>query len=96
MFRKLKKDPIFDSSITQKLCKMNTPKTLTDLRFQDNVLNINATQTANTEAHRWFHEVFGYNGNATITVRKLFTEDQHTVYEAYADSGSVDYLYIVQ
>lgn len=71
---------------------MNTPKTLADLRLEDNVITLNG-KTPETEANRFFHELF--DPIAKVTVRLLFTEDDKKVYEAYQDSGSVDYLYLI-
>lgn len=46
------------------------------------------------EASRFFKEVF--TDDRAVTTRLLFEEDGKKVYEAYTDSGSVDYLYIVK
>lgn len=73
---------------------MNTPKTLSDVRFQDNVLHLTASKSIDTEARRWFHELF--ENNDPVHTRLLFTEDGAQVWEAYQDGGSVDYLYIVK
>lgn len=72
---------------------MNTPKMLADLKYQDNVLNLPQGRVPETEANRWFHELF--NNSAPVKVNRLFVEDNSVVYEAYQDSGSVDYLYII-
>jgi hypothetical protein len=72
----------------------STPKKLTDLRHQDNVVNIKRDEAPETIARKWFKEVFDNPNEPTIN--KLFKEDDSTVFEAYVDSGSVDYLYIVQ
>lgn len=83
----------------------STPKKLTDLRYQDNVIHISANQDVATEARRWFYEMF--ESKDEPKVNKLFEEEdteqyngkllgKRTVYEAYMDSGSVDYLYIVK
>lgn len=71
----------------------STPKCLSDLRYQDNVLTLKTGKMVDAEANRWFHELFDNQDH--VTVRHLFTEDDQKVYEAYQDSGSVDYLYIV-
>lgn len=71
-----------------------TPTQLTDLRSQNNVLHLKAGQTLETEARRYFKEVFGDERH--VYTRPLFEEDGKKVYEAYTDSGSDDYLYIVK
>lgn len=73
---------------------MSTPKTLMDLRYQDNVINITDGSAIETHARRWFNEVFGSTEEPKINY--LFTEGDVKVYECYADSGSVDYLYIAK
>ena len=72
----------------------STPKQLTDLRSQDNVLHLKSGQTLETEARRYFKEVF--DDERHVYTRALFEEDDKKVYEAYTDSGSTDYLYIVK
>jgi hypothetical protein len=71
----------------------NTPKNLTDLRYQDNVLHLKVGQYLNTEARRFFKEVM--EDERPVSTRFLFSEAGKKVYEAYTDGGSVDYLYIV-
>lgn len=70
------------------------PRTLEDIRYQDNVLYLSSDQTVSTEAHKWFKETFDTEDEPTVNF--LFMEDGKRVWEAYTDSGSVDYLYIVQ
>lgn len=72
----------------------STPRQLTDLRSQDNVLHLKDNQETITEARRFFKEVF--SDERQVTTRFLFEEDGKKVYEAYTDSGSVDYLYLVK
>jgi hypothetical protein len=72
----------------------STPKQLTDLKSQDNVLHLKHGQMLEAEASRFFKEVF--TDDRAVTTRLLFEEDGKKVYEAYTDSGSVDYLYIVK
>lgn len=71
-----------------------TPKHLTDLRSQDNVLHLGTSQTLETEARRFFKEVF--EDERPVHIGLLFEEDGKKVYEAYTDSGSDDYLYIIK
>lgn len=72
----------------------STPANLIDLKSQDNVLHLKDSQEPITEARRFFKEVFEDERN--VTTRLIFEEDGKKVYEAYTDSGSVDYLYIVK
>jgi hypothetical protein len=76
------------------MATISTPKQLTDLRSQNNVLHLKAGQTLETEARRYFKEVF--DDERHVYTRSLFEEDGKKVYEAYTDSGSDDYLYIVK
>lgn len=71
----------------------STPKQLTDLRYQDNVLHLKAGQYLDAEARRFFKEVM--EDERPVFTRFLFSEDGKKVYEVYTDGGSVDYLYIV-
>jgi hypothetical protein len=72
----------------------STPKQLTDLKSQDNVLHLKPGQMLDAEANRFFKEVF--SDERPVTTKLIFEEDGKKVYEAYTDSGSVDYLYIVK
>jgi hypothetical protein len=72
----------------------STPTKLTDLRSQDNVIHLKDGQETITVARRFFKEVF--SDERDVTTRLLFEEDGKKVYEAYTDSGSVDYLYLVK
>jgi hypothetical protein len=72
----------------------STPAQLTDLKSQDNVLHLKDSQETITEARRYFKEVL--SDERDVFTRLLFQEDGKKVYEAYTDSGSVDYLYIVK
>lgn len=70
-----------------------TPKTLSDLQYQDHVLR--TTRFAiEAVASEYFKKIM--DDERDVTVRLLFTEDGHKVYEAYTDSGSIDYLYIIK
>lgn len=71
-----------------------TPTQLTDLRSQNNVIHLGNSQTVETESRRYFKEVF--SDDRHVYTRLLFEEDVKKVYEAYTDSGSDDYLYIVK
>jgi hypothetical protein len=83
-----------------------TPKKLTDLRYQDNVLHLKDGQSVETEARCWFKEVMDTTDAVTCTL--IFQEseaesDEETlraeikqVWECYTDGGSIDYLYIVK
>ena len=72
---------------------ISTPKTLSDLRYQDNVI-YGAAGPVIDEAKWWFREFF--QNTAHVYLRLLFVEDGHQVWEAYQDAGSVDYLYLVK
>jgi hypothetical protein len=72
----------------------STPKQLTDLKSQDNVLHLKPGQMLDAEANRFFKEVF--SDERPVTTKLIFEEDGKKVYEVYTDSGSVDYLYIVK
>jgi hypothetical protein len=69
------------------------PKTLTDLALQDWVINLKKTDTPQLAAEEVLNQLFP-DDNRPVIVRQLFTENDIRVYEAYKDSGSVDYLYI--
>lgn len=70
-----------------------TPKNLIDLRYQDNVITLKNGEAPESSANRFFHELF--DPTAAVKVNFLFTEEGKKVYEAYQDSGSVDYLYLI-
>ena len=72
---------------------MTTPKNLTDLRYEENVIHLRQGDIVEAKANSFFHELFA---KKEVTVRFLFAEDDKKVFEAYQDSGSVDYLYIIQ
>lgn len=71
-----------------------TPKTLADLKYQDWVIDLKPTDTPQAAAEEVLNQLFP--DERPVTVRELFTEGEIRVYEAYKDSGSVDYLYIKQ
>jgi hypothetical protein len=73
---------------------MSNPRSISDLRYQDNVERINKGTSPEAVAEQWFREVF--DSNDTVYVRFLFEEGGAKVFEAYTDPGSVDYLYIIQ
>lgn len=73
---------------------MSNPRTISDLRYQDNVERINKGTSPEAVAEQWFKSVF--DSNDPVYVRFLFEEDGEKVFEAYTDPGSVDYLYIIQ
>lgn len=69
------------------------PKTLSDLRVQDNVISLPTGKMIEAEANRWFHEIF--HPTDPVFIRHLFSEDGKKVYECYQDPGSIDYLYVI-
>lgn len=77
------------------------PKTLLDLQYQDWVINVESKHTVQTAAEHVLSELFP-DDDRTVKVNYLFTElDKHLgeevkVYEAYKDSGSVDYIYLIK
>lgn len=71
---------------------MNTPKQLTDLQYQSNVIRISEGNAPETTANRFFHELF--DPLLPVSIHLLFQEEGHRVYECYQDSGSEEYLYI--
>lgn len=71
----------------------STPKTIADLQFQENVLELKSGQTPEIEAEKWFTDIYGQDMKPSV--KRLFMEDGKIVYESYMDSGSVDYLYLV-
>jgi hypothetical protein len=83
------------AKLREKIMTTNsTPRQLTDLRSQDNVIHLKQGQMLDAEARRFFKEVF--SDERPVSTKLLFEEDGKKVYEAYTDSGSVDYLYIVK
>lgn len=86
-----------------KLCKSimatnSTPRTLADLKHQDWVIDVKPQHSVEVAADHIFSELFT-NDDRPVTVNFLFQEDEANgdiikVYEAYKDSGSVDYLYL--
>jgi precorrin-2 methylase len=73
---------------------MYTPKTLSDLNFQDNVVSVKPGSAPETIANRFFHDLF--DAELLVSLKRLFEEDGKVVYEAYQDSGSVEYLYLIK
>lgn len=71
----------------------STPKTLTDLRFQEFVFTAKQGQAPETIARKFFKDLFDFEGEPKLN--HLFTEDGKRVYESYIDAGSVDYIYII-
>lgn len=72
---------------------MPTPKTLSDLKFQDFVFETKQGEAPKTIARKAFRDL--YDSHKEPTLRLIFKEDDKRVYEAYTDSGSVDYVYII-
>jgi hypothetical protein len=71
-----------------------TPKTLDDLQYMNHVLAITvAMSKIESQSKNYFLCVMCDNRN--VTCRKIFTDSGYTVYECYTDSGSEDYLYII-
>jgi hypothetical protein len=85
--------------------KTASPKCLTDLSYQDMVLHLSAGQSVETEARRWFKEVMDteahvychliFQESEADTDEEVLRSELRQVYECYTDSGSNDYLYIV-
>ena len=77
---------------------MNTPQKLSDLKYQDFVINVKPSISVRVEAERSFNELFGTDYQGDLKVNLLFTEEENgdsiKVYEAYKDSGSADYIYL--
>lgn len=80
---------------------MNTPKTLADLKHFSNVFPVDTASVGiQSEASRVFNENLGEDTlPGQVTARFLFAKNdsegnQVKVYEAYKDSGSVDYVYL--
>ena len=73
---------------------MTQIKTLSDLKFQDTVIHVSAGDIVDVVADKYFKEIF--NPKKEVKVNFLFQEDGSKVYEAYQDSGSVDYIYLVK
>lgn len=74
-----------------------TPKTLADLKHQDWVIDLELVQGPRDtpqQAADFIFESLMPGDERPVTLRQLFTEGDVRVYEAYKDSGSVDYLYI--
>lgn len=69
-----------------------TPRNLADLKHQDWVIDLKPTDTPQAAAEEVLNQLFP--DDRPVLVRQLFTEENVRVYEAYKDSGSVDYLYI--
>lgn len=81
---------------------MNTPKSIADLKHYENVYTVDTAAVGiQSEAERVFNANFGdeYMPGSPVIVRYLFTGvdeegNEVRVYEAYKDSGSVDYVYL--
>jgi hypothetical protein len=72
----------------------STPKNLASLKYQENVLEVKADETVEQAAEYFFRNLF--SDTQAVKVNFLFEEDGAKVYEAYKDSGSVDYLYLIK
>lgn len=74
-----------------------TPKSLNDLKFQDWVIDVLPQHSPQDAAERVLNELFPED-ERPVQVNFLFSEmdgdDEVKVYEAYKDSGSVDYIYL--
>lgn len=76
----------------------STPKTLTDLRHQDWVIDVKPTHSAQVAAETIFEQLFP-GDDREVKVNFLFKEEETNgdtihVFEAYKDSGSTDYVYL--
>lgn len=71
-----------------------TPKTLADLKSQDWVINVKPTDTPQAAAEEVLNQLIP--DDRPVKVNFLFEEDDAKVYEAYKDSGSNDYLYMIK
>lgn len=72
-----------------------TPKNLAALKYQENVIEIKPQETVDQAAEYFFRDLFS-DDIRPVKVNFLFEEDGAKVYEAYKDSGSVDYLYLIK
>lgn len=72
---------------------MKTPKTIADLKYQDNVISVMFAANIQDKAQQFFQQA-GIEGMPKVNY--LFSEGGMRVWESYVDSGSVDYLYIIQ
>lgn len=77
---------------------MTTPKTLSDLRNETTIRTTSHFETV-TQAGKYFADLFDVHEG--VKINHLFDEEVEgdggvRVYECYADSGSVDYLYIIE
>lgn len=73
----------------------STPKSLADLKHQEHVKEVTPQQTVDEVAEYFFRNLFS-DDIRPVKVNFLFEEDETKVYEAYKDSGSDDYLYIIK
>lgn len=71
---------------------MATPKKISDLAFET-VFIVSSYHEMEAEARKFFNELYENEGD--ISINQLFSEDGDVVYEAYQDSGSVDYIYFI-
>lgn len=71
----------------------STPKTISELKSQDWVIDLKPTDTPQAAAEEVFNGLFP-DDDRHVYVRLLFTENGIRVHEAFKDSGSDDYLYI--
>lgn len=72
-----------------------TPKTLADLKHQEHVKEVTPQETVEQVAEYFFRDLFS-DDIRPVKVTFLFEEEGAKVYEAYKDSGSIDYLYIIK
>lgn len=73
----------------------STPRNLADLKHQENVIEVKANETVDQVAEYFFRDLFS-DDIRPVKVNFLFAEEDAKVYEAYKDSGSVDYLYLIK
>lgn len=72
---------------------MNKPKTLSEVTNCEYYERLSGKPAdALVYARRWFKDQFCID---QVTFNFIFEESDCRVYEAYADAGSVDYLYII-
>lgn len=75
---------------------MKKPIKLEDILDQQNVISIGLPHTAKESAIKFFKDEL--NDNRPVSVKELFRStnpEGFIVYEAYTDSGSDDYLYMI-
>ncbi len=66
-------------------------RTIEDLYYAENVINVDLAWQVQEAAEKFFTDMGDFRH---VTTTKLFREGSTAVWEAYTDSGSNDYLYI--